>query len=220
MLWVHLIINFVVAECQPGTWGDMCRERCHCQDSHEVCNHINGSCTSGCGSGYGGLHCNLGRRLLCGFYCRGFYPVGSLCKSFIDHSAVVGTYHCKKYYVSGHGKEFFPKLLLANSSSWKCILIVQTLHFSVAQCYVYPTNYLKGVSLRSCSKNSMSKNYPAIPSYKEHGLWRIKFKFLWGIYSLLENNNCLHTFGRTSWTSQYCGIIIRITEYVERVLLL
>lgn len=46
--------------CPDSTFGETCKFTCgHCYDD-EICNHINGSCPSGCASGWSGAICDKG----------------------------------------------------------------------------------------------------------------------------------------------------------------
>ncbi|KAK3785642.1 hypothetical protein RRG08_023897, partial [Elysia crispata] len=46
--------------CGNNTYGDSCNKSCpaKCEGSNNTCNHINGSCTSGCLAGYRGERCD------------------------------------------------------------------------------------------------------------------------------------------------------------------
>ena len=60
--------------CDGNTWGDNCQRQCSCQDVHETCNHVDGSCQSGCRTGYEGTGCNVGEWTIwilgCGWWGR------------------------------------------------------------------------------------------------------------------------------------------------------
>ena len=62
--WLISYLNIVVLECENGNYGQGCRETCGKCFNNEVCDHIDGLCTS-CGSGYRGAQCKTGR------YCLG-----------------------------------------------------------------------------------------------------------------------------------------------------
>lgn len=43
--------------CSFGTYGNNCKEECgNCRDK-TTCNHIDGSCATGCSAGYNGTLC-------------------------------------------------------------------------------------------------------------------------------------------------------------------
>ena len=46
-------------ECADHEWGSSCDQQCNCFDRSEVCNHVNGSCTSGCSKWFTGTGCNI-----------------------------------------------------------------------------------------------------------------------------------------------------------------
>lgn len=47
---------FLFSECN-GTYGNNCNETCgHCRDK-TTCDHVYGSCATGCSPGYSGTHC-------------------------------------------------------------------------------------------------------------------------------------------------------------------
>ena len=58
-IWKEIAFGFAV--CSGNTWGDNCQEQCNCQDDQETCNHVDGSCHSGCTRGYEGTSCNIGK---------------------------------------------------------------------------------------------------------------------------------------------------------------
>ena len=64
---IYLVI-FVLA-CDPGKYGYRCNDTCgQCRDKG-MCFHTNGSCLSGCDTGYYGDLCKTGKKCLI-FYIR------------------------------------------------------------------------------------------------------------------------------------------------------
>ena len=51
-------------ECANGKFGQDCNERCGECVGKEQCQHINGSCVSGCKPGYKGIRCTKGSQSL------------------------------------------------------------------------------------------------------------------------------------------------------------
>ena len=52
-----------LSECDLGTYGDMCNEKCgNCQDQTK-CHHSNGTCLSGCNYGFQGALCKTRKSL-------------------------------------------------------------------------------------------------------------------------------------------------------------
>lgn len=43
--------------CPTGRFGHNCRNECHCMDSSEQCDSVQGRCQSGCARGWSGLDC-------------------------------------------------------------------------------------------------------------------------------------------------------------------
>ncbi len=62
--WQYKNVFFVVADCMTGRFGVNCADECHCQDPHEVCHPINGTCPSGCDPKFKGANCQ-GECILC-----------------------------------------------------------------------------------------------------------------------------------------------------------
>lgn len=57
---IFLIFFFYIKACSSGTYGNNCSSRCgKCRDM-EQCHHINGTCMTGCDSGYQGFKCTAG----------------------------------------------------------------------------------------------------------------------------------------------------------------
>ena len=52
-----------LSECDLGTYGDMCNEKCgNCQDQTK-CHHSNGTCLTGCNDGFQGALCKTRKSL-------------------------------------------------------------------------------------------------------------------------------------------------------------
>ena len=50
----------LLTECNPGTYGENCKESCgYCKD-RQACDITNGTCPTGCQAGYGGDICKTG----------------------------------------------------------------------------------------------------------------------------------------------------------------
>lgn len=57
---IHLycLLSLIFAACSNGTFGVDCELTCgHCY-VNSACDHVNGSCASGCASGWAGTVCN------------------------------------------------------------------------------------------------------------------------------------------------------------------
>ena len=53
-------ITWSFTECEAGTYGRKCENRCgHCVNQTD-CFHVNGTCLKGCGTGYLGNECKTG----------------------------------------------------------------------------------------------------------------------------------------------------------------
>lgn len=64
-MWVFpitLLKLFHSTACQNNMYGAGCSEKCgHCLNG-EHCNHVNGTCHSGCEAGYHGIRCKRGKK--------------------------------------------------------------------------------------------------------------------------------------------------------------
>ena len=57
---MFIFLKKCVLECESGKFGMNCNENCgHC--SNASCNHVNGTCVSGCTPGYHGSFCQKGK---------------------------------------------------------------------------------------------------------------------------------------------------------------
>ena len=53
----------IILECNYGTFGQNCSQRCSCEGAS--CDHVNGTCSQGkCESGWTGLACNISNVLI------------------------------------------------------------------------------------------------------------------------------------------------------------
>ena len=62
-LHYHIHIPLTVSECDNGTFGIDCSERCYCADN-APCNKTTGLCPAGCELGYIGDYCHFGKTYL------------------------------------------------------------------------------------------------------------------------------------------------------------
>lgn len=54
-------IVFVLIACEGGTYGAGCKEACgYCRDGNQ-CSNINGTCLTGCDTGFKGDFCKTGK---------------------------------------------------------------------------------------------------------------------------------------------------------------
>ena len=60
VLSFHFGSVYYFSECSPFTFGEMCTKTCNCLDVNERCETRDGSCTSGCISGFTGDDCHTG----------------------------------------------------------------------------------------------------------------------------------------------------------------
>lgn len=70
-------ITCLCIACSNGTFGEGCKLTCgHCY-GNSACDHVNGSCVSGCASGWTGTVCNKSERIrilfLAAFQCHHAY---------------------------------------------------------------------------------------------------------------------------------------------------
>lgn len=71
------IITCLCIACSNGTFGEGCKLKCgHCY-GNSACDHVNGSCVSGCASGWTGTVCNKSEQIrilfLTAFQCHHAY---------------------------------------------------------------------------------------------------------------------------------------------------
>ena len=63
-MYVIYIFFSNILECTPGTYGENCDNVCGVCFNNESCNIVNGSCPDGCGPGYHGDGCDLGKTII------------------------------------------------------------------------------------------------------------------------------------------------------------
>ena len=60
----YCYICFLITECDQGTFGKMCKSRCHCLNG-VGCNNVNGQCPRGyCDAGWKTNTCSEGKEFL------------------------------------------------------------------------------------------------------------------------------------------------------------
>ena len=62
---LHIRTNILILtceECNDGKYGEVCGEECGFCADLSYCNHVNGTCLSGCDAGYNGNLCRHGNQ--------------------------------------------------------------------------------------------------------------------------------------------------------------
>ena len=66
MAYISLHSIPYITECEDGYFGvDYCNVTCNCMDPEDVCDKVNGSCNSGCMTGFTGEDCQKGKYYTC-----------------------------------------------------------------------------------------------------------------------------------------------------------